>query len=206
MAPLSAFARDVQALRVLTQRSANTLQGQANRLAARVVAGSKAGATTYFTAIGKSAFVAQRGASSLRSLSIPASFCHVSEWGHGCLGGLRDQDLIIVMSNSGTTRECLAACKLIRKRRPACDIAGIFSDLNSEVAPNDEHLSMWCQFSLEYPLREVQELEGGQGDLIGGRCPTTSIILQESCVNQLLSEVVALSKFSEQDFKENHPN
>ena len=57
------------------------------------------------TGIGKAGFVAQRFAATLSSTGIPAFFIHPAEAGHGDLGMLAEDDLIVAFSTSGKSIE-----------------------------------------------------------------------------------------------------
>jgi arabinose-5-phosphate isomerase len=58
-----------------------------------------------FTGIGKSGHVARKLASTFTSTGAPAFFLHPAEGAHGDLGALQDGDLVIAVSNSGSTSE-----------------------------------------------------------------------------------------------------
>ncbi len=58
-----------------------------------------------FTGIGKSGHVARKLASTFTSTGAPAFFLHPAEGAHGDLGALRDGDLVVAISNSGSTSE-----------------------------------------------------------------------------------------------------
>ena len=50
-------------------------------------------------------------------LGLPASFVHASEWGHGELGALKQpSDLLVVISHSGQTEECVNVGVLAKVR------------------------------------------------------------------------------------------
>ncbi len=58
-----------------------------------------------FTGIGKSGHVARKLASTFTSTGAPAFFLHPAEGAHGDLGALQDTDIVIAISNSGSTSE-----------------------------------------------------------------------------------------------------
>ena len=55
--------------------------------------------------MGKSGYIAKKIAASLASTGTPAFFIHPSEASHGDLGMITDIDLVIMLSNSGETKE-----------------------------------------------------------------------------------------------------
>ncbi|PAF51221.1 hypothetical protein BKH43_02500 [Helicobacter sp. 13S00401-1] len=60
-----------------------------------------------FTGIGKSGIIAKKIVSSLASTGTPSFFIHPSEASHGDLGMLKDEDIIVAMSNSGESQELI---------------------------------------------------------------------------------------------------
>ena len=64
--------------------------------------------------MGKPEHVAHYAASLLSSTGTPATFLHATESLHGSLGQLVPGDVVIAISNSGTTSECLLAAEAIR--------------------------------------------------------------------------------------------
>jgi len=57
------------------------------------------------TGIGKSAIIANKIVSTLNSTGTPSVFMHAADAIHGDLGAIRKEDIIICISNSGTTPE-----------------------------------------------------------------------------------------------------
>jgi sugar/nucleoside kinase (ribokinase family)/D-arabinose 5-phosphate isomerase GutQ len=68
----------------------------------------------HVTGVGKPEHVAHYGASLLSSTGTPATFLHATESLHGSLGQVVPGDVVIAISNSGTTSECLLAVEAIR--------------------------------------------------------------------------------------------
>lgn len=69
------------------------------------------------TGLGKSGFVTQRLAATLRSVGCVAAFLHASDALHGDLGVLRAGDALVAASYSGTTTEVVTVCRVARERR-----------------------------------------------------------------------------------------
>lgn len=63
----------------------------------------------FFTGIGKTSYVAQYAASLISSIATPAFFLDGTEVCHGTAGAIREGDVLIAISNSGNTKELLAA-------------------------------------------------------------------------------------------------
>ena len=72
------------------------------------------GGRVHVTGVGKPEHVARYAASLLSSTGTPATFLHATESLHGSLGQLMPGDVVIAISNSGTTSECLLAAEAIR--------------------------------------------------------------------------------------------
>ena len=64
--------------------------------------------------MGKAGHVANHVATTLSSTGTPALFLHPSEAQHGDLGIIRENDVLLVLSNSGKTREILELLELTR--------------------------------------------------------------------------------------------
>jgi len=66
---------------------------------------SKVKGRVIITGIGKSAHIGNKIAATLTSTGTPSYFIHATEASHGDLGGIRKNDCIIAISNSGITSE-----------------------------------------------------------------------------------------------------
>ncbi|MEM9176614.1 MAG: PfkB family carbohydrate kinase, partial [Myxococcota bacterium] len=89
--------------------------GVSLQAAAELIEAAEAvGGRVHVTGVGKPEHVAHYGASLLSSTGIPATFLHATESLHGSLGQIVAGDVVIAISNSGTTSECLLAVEAIR--------------------------------------------------------------------------------------------
>ena len=89
--------------------------GTAIQAAAELIEESeRAGGRVHVTGVGKPEHVAHYGASLLSSTGTPATFLHATESLHGSLGQIVPGDVVIAISNSGSTSECLLAVEAIR--------------------------------------------------------------------------------------------
>ncbi len=68
------------------------------------------------TGIGKSAHIASKIVATLNSTGTPAIFMHAADAIHGDLGIIREEDIIICLSNSGNTPEIKVLVPLIKQR------------------------------------------------------------------------------------------
>src|SRR5215208_3992842 len=73
------------------------------------------GGRVHVTGIGKSEHIARYAASLLSSTGTPAYFLHATECVHGSAGQVREQDILIAISNSGATPELLHAVEVLRE-------------------------------------------------------------------------------------------
>ena len=89
--------------------------GSALEAAADLIeAAQSRGGRVHVTGVGKPEHVAHYAASLLSSTGTPATFMHATEALHGSLGQLIAGDVVIAISNSGTTSECLLAVEAVR--------------------------------------------------------------------------------------------
>jgi arabinose-5-phosphate isomerase len=73
-----------------------------------------AGGRVHVTGVGKPEHLARYGASLLASTGTPAQFLHATETVHGSAGQVVAGDVVIAISNSGTTGELLAAVATLK--------------------------------------------------------------------------------------------
>jgi arabinose-5-phosphate isomerase len=87
----------------------------------------KKGGKIIASGMGKAGHVANHMATTFSSTGTPALFLHPSEAQHGDLGIIRQNDLLLVLSNSGKTREILELVELtkaLHKQVPVVIITG----------------------------------------------------------------------------------
>src|SRR6266516_1607784 len=66
--------------------------------------------------VGKSGHIARKIASTLASTGTPAFFVHAAEAGHGDLGMITRDDVMLALSNSGQSEELLTIIPMIKRR------------------------------------------------------------------------------------------
>ncbi|XP_065826108.1 uncharacterized protein [Oscarella lobularis] len=144
--------------------------------------------TILTSGIGKSGLIAQRMAASLASTGIRSHYVHAAEWAHGDYGKAeRGTDLIIFISHSGKTEECVQAATHLK--REGIDVLAITGRKGSP-------LDLMSTVSIVYPLSVREPL-----DIL----PTSSLLLQEMIANAVLRELIHRRRFSRADFLRNHP-
>ncbi len=84
--------------------------------------------------MGKAGQIAVNMATTFSSTGTPAVFLHPSEAQHGDLGVVQENDLMLLISNSGKTREILELINLARGLRPGIPFIVITGNLESQLA------------------------------------------------------------------------
>ena len=84
--------------------------------------------------MGKAGQIAMNIATTFCSTGTPAYFLHPSEAQHGDLGIVRDNDIMLLISNSGKTRELLELVELTRGLVPDMKFIVITSNSESSLA------------------------------------------------------------------------
>jgi arabinose-5-phosphate isomerase len=90
--------------------------------------------------MGKAGQIAMNIATTFSSTGTPAVFLHPSEAQHGDLGILQDNDLLLLISNSGKTREIGELIGLARRLKPGIRIIAITGNRESELAKEADAL------------------------------------------------------------------
>lgn len=144
------------------------------------------------TGIGKSGYVARRMAASMSSVGIASQYVHGTEWFHGDLGSLGENDAVVAFSHSGNTKEL-------------CDLFGYLR--SDSFAPSRVPFlaaivgTQKCTLS---NIADVALVAPAEGELLGA-VPSRSIVSQEAAVNAILSAVVQRTGFDSSGFGRNHP-
>ena len=84
--------------------------------------------------MGKAGQIALNIATTFSSTGTPACFLHPSEAQHGDLGVIQKNDIMLLISNSGKTRELVELVSLTRRLHPAMRFIVITSDGDSPLA------------------------------------------------------------------------
>lgn len=102
---------------VLDELSALRTRAEVNAIEAAahlILDNESKGGRVHVTGIGKSEHIARYTASMLSSTGTAAYFLHATECVHGSVGQVRENDIIIAISNSGETPELLYAVDVLR--------------------------------------------------------------------------------------------
>lgn len=84
------------------------------------------------TGMGKSGHIGHKIAATLASTGTPSFFMHPAEASHGDLGMLTEQDVVLALSNSGSTSEVMTLLPLIK--RLGVPLISLTGDPNSALA------------------------------------------------------------------------
>lgn len=125
-----AVARDV------LRAESSAIGATADRLGAEFEAAvdllDRASGSVIVTGLGKSGLIGSKFAATLASIGVPAHFVHAAEALHGDAGRLRVGDVLVGLSNSGTTAEVCAFAELARTRH--CRVLAITGRGGSPLA------------------------------------------------------------------------
>lgn len=93
---------------------------------------SKAKSRVIVTGMGKSGIIGRKIAATLASCGTPALFIHPAEAGHGDLGMIVNEDILIAISYSGDTREIIDLLDFVK--RIGIKLISITGNKNSKLA------------------------------------------------------------------------
>jgi len=147
------------------------------------------GGSLITSGMGKAGQIAMNIATTFCSTGTPAYFLHPSEAQHGDLGILRPNDLMLLISNSGKTRELLELVFLARRLSPTVKFIVITSNPDSPLSQEADV----CLFTGAPP--EVCPL---------GLTPTTSTTVMTVIGDALVVSVMNKIGFTCFDYAKRH--
>ncbi|WP_316353336.1 KpsF/GutQ family sugar-phosphate isomerase [Candidatus Trichorickettsia mobilis] len=139
------------------------------------------------TGIGKSGYIAHKIAASFASTGTAALYIHPAEASHGDLGMITEQDLVMMLSNSGETKELFDIINYCK--RFAIKIVAMTMNPTSTLATNSDFL---------LPIPKIREAS----TVIA---PTTSALMMLALGDALTVAVQEAKGFSKDDFRLYHP-
>lgn len=139
------------------------------------------------TGIGKSGYIARKIAASFSSTGMPAFYIHPAEASHGDLGMVTKDDLVIMLSNSGETKELFNIIKYCKDF--SIKIAAMTMNKNSILAVNSDFLLIVPEYS--------------EASVIGA--PTISSLIMLSLGDALMTALHEERGFSKDNFRIYHP-
>ena len=128
--------------------------------------------------MGKAGIAARKAAATMSSLGTPACFVHPGEAQHGDLGTLSANDILLVFSTSGKTREVIELVTLAKVLHEKVPVITVTSHPESE-------------------LKDISDIVIGMGEVEEvcpfGLAPTSSTIVM-LCIGDILSMCVMQEK------------
>ncbi len=88
------------------------------------------------TGMGKPGFIARKLSATLSSTGIPSLYLHPAEAAHGDLGAVAKGDVVVALSNSGTTEEVVRI--LVPLKRLGVTIIALTGDVDSPLAQGSD--------------------------------------------------------------------
>lgn len=138
--------------------------------------------------IGKSGHIGRKISSTLASTGTPSHFVHAAEASHGDLGMIASQDVVILISNSGETRELSDI--VAHTRRFGISMVAITSRSDSTLAKAADYLLCLPDAPEACPI---------------GMAPTTSTLMTLALGDALAVALMAQRGFRPDQFKVFHP-
>lgn len=138
--------------------------------------------------IGKSGHVGRKIAATLASTGTPAAFVHPAEAGHGDLGMITEQDVVVAISNSGTTEEIMTLLPVLKRK-------GI--PLIALTGATESPLAHECRYVLDVGVKEEA--------CPLGLAPTSSTTAALVMGDALAMALLEARGFTEEDFAISHP-
>src|SRR6476660_7317652 len=138
--------------------------------------------------VGKSGIIAQKIAATMTSAGTAALYLHPSDALHGGLGIVQQDDVVIVLSNSGETDEIIAMLPYLKNREVA--IVAIVGNINSTLAHRADAVLDASVDQEACPLNLA---------------PTTSTTVALAIGDALAMTVMKVKGLTSDDFAVNHP-
>jgi len=144
-----------------------------------------------FSGVGKSKLILEKTCGTFSSLGISSYVLDANQATHGSLGNLKNNDTLIIASNSGNTNELIAIFKFAKKYK--IKILGISSNSKSQLFKNSD-------INIVYP--KVKEIGDNNFKLV----PTSSTTALSSIGDALAISVAKIRGFKIKEFGETHPS
>jgi arabinose-5-phosphate isomerase len=149
---------------------------------------SDCGGRIVFAGVGQSAHVARKSAASMASLGKPAFYVHATEALHGDMGMITPEDVVILISHSGETKETLNMLSVLKNLSPKT--IALTGNPESTLARN-------CDLVLATHIKQ----EAGTIQF----APTSSALATIALLDAILSAVAVGRGFSEKEYARFHP-
>ena len=141
-----------------------------------------------FFGIGKSGHIGEKLAATFASTGTPSFFVHAAEARHGDFGMIESNDVVILLSHSGSTKETAAA--IANLKIIGCKTVAFCHKKDSPLAKE-------CDYAVNYPFdKEADRL---------GLAPTSSTTVQLVLGDAIALTLSSLKGFKREDFYKFHP-
>ena len=146
----------------------------------------------FITGIGKSYHISKKSVATWQSLQINVHDLLIQDLFHGDLGVLKENDIIIYISNSGNTNELVKASEYIKNNFKVIQIS-ITNNNNCSLKNNMNHSINLCNFKIE---------EADNFNVV----PSVSSVIFMMFLDLLGINLSEKNGFTKEDFKKNHPD
>ena len=140
------------------------------------------------TGVGKPWMVGQKISATLASTGTPSFALHPSEAMHGDLGRLRKHDVVVALSNSGTSEEITRLLPVVK--RLGCLCIGMTANTDSPLAANSDIVLSMGKISEACPI---------------GMAPSVSTTVMLALGDALALAVMKARNFTREDYARFHP-
>ena len=149
----------------------------------------KKGGKLVTSGMGKAGQIALNMATTFSSTGTPSAFLHPSEAQHGDLGLLQKNDALLLISNSGKTREIIELVNLARNLIPNIPIM-VITGKNDSYLAQEANATIWT---------------GDPGEICPlGLSPTTSTTVMNVIGNILVVLMMERLNYSNADYAKRH--
>jgi len=138
--------------------------------------------------VGKSGDIAKKITATFNSVGVSSNFLHPVEALHGDLGVVSEEDVIVLISNSGNTDEMVELLQVLSVFDPTT--IAITSNSNSKLGTK-----------ADYHINTHVDAEGSVVDLVPMASATATMVVGDCIANALMN----LQNFEEEDFGYLHP-
>jgi arabinose-5-phosphate isomerase len=139
--------------------------------------------------MGKAGHIGVNISTKLSSTGTPAVFLHPSEAQHGDLGIVQSNDVLILISNSGKTRQIIELEVLVKRLYPDIKIIGLTGNPQGELAMNSDVTLLTGQPKELCPL---------------GLTPTTSTTVMSVVGDVLVVMLMEKINFTKEEYAKRH--
>jgi arabinose-5-phosphate isomerase len=138
--------------------------------------------------VGKPWLIGQKISATMASTGTPSFALHPSEAVHGDIGRLREQDLVIAMSNSGTSEEVIRLIPIVK--RVGCRIIAVTAGLDSPLGEAADVVLNMGKTNEACPI---------------GMAPSVSTTVMLALGDALALTVMKARNFGREDYARFHP-